>query len=426
MSRTAAVLEQVARAGAASVRAGRGRAWLLEHGFPDHHDEAWRSTPVEAVLDALEAAEPATTASPLVDGHTVDALAGRHGGPRLVYVDGLLVPGLSALGSGPSGVWLGGVDALRPMRRPGDSAPADQPGDAFHALNWVAGHDVAAVMIDPAVAVEPPIHVVHITAAVDAAVSCHPRTVVRVGANSRAQVIETFAALGTGRAVVNASTRIVVDEGARVTYHRLVDGDPEDVHVGRTGIEQATGSAVRAASIVLGGGIVRSATHLRFDGDGARADLVGLCCPTGDERHDQLVAVDHAADRCVSAQRYKGIADDHGRGSFGGHVIVRPGTVGTDASQSNPNLLLARTAQLDTRPWLEIFADDVRCTHGATVGRLDEDALFYLRSRGVPAEEARAMLVDGFAAEITDAIAPESLRSQVVDAVRRRSARRPT
>ena len=125
--------------------------------------------------------------------------------------------------------------------------------------------------------------------------------------------------------------------------------------------------------------------------------------------------VDHAASHCKSTQRYKGIVDDHGRGSFSGHVIVRHGTVGTDAVQSNPNLVLTPTAQADTRPWLEIFADDVRCAHGATVGRLDDDAYFYLRSRGIPAEQARAMLIAAFAAEVVDAIELDSLRERLAD-----------
>src|SRR5690606_4895824 len=153
-------------------------------------------------------------------------------------------------------------------------------------------------------------------------------------------------------------------------------------------------------SVVADGHIVRSAVDVRFAGDGARADLDGLHLPTGHQQHEHAVTVDHAASHGTSTQRFKGVVAGHGRRAFSGHVIVRPGTVATDASQSNPNLVLRPTAQADTRPWLEIFADDVRCAHGATVGRLDEDALFYLRSRGIPLAEARAMLVAAFAGEV--------------------------
>ncbi|MBK8332598.1 MAG: SufD family Fe-S cluster assembly protein [Acidimicrobiaceae bacterium] len=134
---------------------------------------------------------------------------------------------------------------------------------------------------------------------------------------------------------------------------------------------------------------------------------------TGRQRHDTVVTVDHAASRCASTQRFTGVIDDHGRGSFSGEIIVRPGTVATDAHQSNRNLVLSPNAEADTRPWLQILADDVRCTHGATVGRLDDEALFYLRSRGIPLDEARTMLIGAFIRDVTDAIPHPSLRTHV-------------
>jgi Fe-S cluster assembly protein SufD len=191
---------------------------------------------------------------------------------------------------------------------------------------------------------------------------------------------------------------------------------PDAIHVGRTAIEQGADSSVRVASIMTGALIARSAIGVRLTGPEARSDLSGLYLPRGHQRHDNVITVDHAASRCTSTQQFRGIVDDHGRGSFSGHVLVRPGTIGTDARQSNRNLVLAPTAQVDTRPWLEILADDVRCTHGATVGRLDEEALFYLRSRGIPVDRSRAMLVAAFAAEVIDAITPASLRDRVAAA----------
>ena len=198
-----------------------------------------------------------------------------------------------------------------------------------------------------------------------------------------------------------------------MTYHRVMSEPAEAIHVGRTGIEQAARSRVAATSVITDGRIVRNAVDVVLGGDGARSDLSGLYLPTDHQRHDNVVTVDHVASHGTSTQHFKGIVDDHGRGSFSGHVIVRHGTVGTDAAQSNPNLVLTPTAQADTRPWLEIFADDVRCTHGATVGRLDDDALFYLRSRGIPTAQARAMLIAAFAAEVVDSVTPESLREHL-------------
>jgi Fe-S cluster assembly protein SufD len=240
----------------------------------------------------------------------------------------------------------------------------------------------------------------------------HPRTVVVVGAGSRVEIIETFVGL-PGPSITNASTRLVAGADSQVTYHRVQDERANSIHVCRVGIDQSDRSTVRATSIMTGGRIARCAIDVHFNGADARADIDGLYLPGGRQRHDNVVTVDHRESRCTSTQRFVGIIDDHGRGSFSGHVLVRPGTAGTDAHQSNRNLVLQPTAQADTRPWLEILADDVRCTHGATVGRLDEEALFYLRSRGIPVDQGRAILVAAFAAEIIDTITPAALRDRV-------------
>jgi Fe-S cluster assembly protein SufD len=411
MTAAGALLERLAPPAASpGGRAERGREWLARHGLPTERDEAWRYTPVAEVLEALHDAVPAG-ASAEVDRAVVDDLAGDHGGPRLVFVNGAIVPELSDLAPGVPGLWLGGAERLRPRPRP-RSGPGDRPADGFHALNWAAGRDVAAVLVDADAAIDDPVHVVHLSVPGTRTTVSHPRTVVRVGPNSRLHVIETYAGLA-GACVTNASTRIVVADGATVTHHRVQTETADAVHIGRTGIEEAHAATVRSTSLSIGGRIARSAVAVRLAGADARVELDGLYVPSGRRRHDNVVTVDHVASQCTSTQRYRGIVDDHARGSFSGHVVVRAGTTGTDARQENRNLLLRPTAQADTRPWLEILADDVRCTHGATVGRLDDDALFYLRSRGIPLEEARAMLVAAFAAEITDAVTPQSLREHV-------------
>jgi Fe-S cluster assembly protein SufD len=418
MTADAALLERLAPIALPGARAERGRTWLGTHGLPDGREEAWRYTPVDEIRAVLESAEPAPSPPSAIDRAVVDERAGNHGGPRLVFVNGVLAAALSDLDLAPPGVWLGGAEGLRPRRKVGTPPPQDEPVDGFHALNWAAGRDVAAVLAGPGADPETPIHVVHLAVPGKKLTVAHPRTVVRAGPGSLVHVIETYVGLGS-RAVNNSSTRILAGEDASITYHRVVAESNGSVHVGRTGIEQAAGSAVAATSVITNGEIVRSAIDVRLDGVGAHVALDGLYLPSGQERHDNVVTVDHAASRCTSSQRFKGVVSDHGRGSFSGHVIVRPGTVGTDAVQSNPNLVLAPTAQADTRPWLEILADDVRCTHGASVGRLDHDAIFYLRSRGIPLAESRAMLVEAFAAEVIDAIAPPSLRDWVAAAASR-------
>jgi Fe-S cluster assembly protein SufD len=169
--------------------------------------------------------------------------------------------------------------------------------------------------------------------------------------------------------------------------------------------------------LLTGISVARNAVDVVLRGDRAAVELRGLDLPVGDDRHDTAVTVEHAASHGQSRQLFKAAVDDHARASFSGRVIVAPGTAGTDADQTSRGLLLAPTAQADTRPWLEIFSDDVRCTHGSSVGRLDRDGLFYLRARGVPEAQARSMLVGGFIAEMTDAIELPSLRAVVSAAI---------
>lgn len=421
MSSNAALLERLAPKDPHGTRAELGRKWFDSFGLPDPRAEAWLYTPLDKIQSALEEAVPAPTEHQLTSPSTIDELAGDHGGPRLVFVNGSFCADISDEPPAGTGLWLGDAEALRPRRAPGAPAPQDEPVDGFHALNWAAGVDVAAVLVDAHVAIGAPVHVVHVSSPGTELSISHPRTVIRLGEGSRAHVIETFVGTG-GRSITNSSTRIVAAEDASLTYQRIIHEPHGAIHVGRTGIEQSGRSTVRSTSVVTGGDVVRNAIDVGLSGDGARVELEGLYVTDGKERHDNVVTVDHAASRCTSTQRFKGIIDGHGRGSFSGHVIVRHGTVGTDAVQSNPNLVLTPTAQADTRPWLEIFADDVRCAHGATVGRLDDDAFFYLRSRGIPADRARAMLVAAFAAEVIDSIAPDSLRDRLANWLHDRTA----
>jgi Fe-S cluster assembly protein SufD len=419
----AALLERLGASASPGRRAERGRAWLARHGLPDDRDEDWTYTPIREVVQVLEASTAAPDRARAVSRSLVDDLAGRHGDVRLVYVNGAFAPDVSDLDP-CRGLWVGGTDGLR-RREPSPRAREDQPVDGFHALNWAAGRDVAAVFVDQDVEIERPVHVVHLAMPGDGPSASHPRTVVRVGARSRLHLVESFVGL-PGESLTNASTRIVATTGSTVTYCRIQDEAADAVHIGRTGIDQADASTVRATSILLGGRIARSAIDVDLAGADARVDLDGLYLPRGRQHHDSALRVDHTASRTTSTQQFRGIVDDHARGSFSGHVIVRPGTERVDAAQSNRNLVLRPTAQVDTRPWLEIFTDDVRCTHGATVGRLDDDALFYLRSRGIPIATARTMLVAAFAAEIVDAIAPSSLRVRLADAVERWVAGAPS
>ncbi|MGD9794214.1 MAG: Fe-S cluster assembly protein SufD [Acidimicrobiia bacterium] len=389
--------------------------------FPSTKEEAWRYTPVDEIVSRLEAATAAAmpASGTSMSRQVVDALAGSHGGPRLVFVNGVYDADLSDHDDLPAGLWCGLAD-LAHSRAAANVALAgiDRAVDGFLARNHADGYDIALVVVDPGVRIDVPVHVVHFSAPdntderADSATISHPRTIIDVGSDSRIALIQTYCGLD-GRAVTNASTTIRVGRHAEVDHCRVQTESTAATHIGHTRIEQEEGSRLRMISVTIGGDIARNAIDVQLHGPDAHTDLAGVNVTAGQQRHDTVVTVDHAASRCASTQRFTGVVDDHGRGSFSGEIIVRPGTVATDAHQSNRNLILSPDAEADTRPWLQILADDVRCTHGATVGRLDDDALFYLRSRGIPLDEARTMLIEAFIRDITDSIPHPSLRSQV-------------
>ncbi|MEO6123801.1 MAG: Fe-S cluster assembly protein SufD [Ilumatobacteraceae bacterium] len=358
---------------------------------------------------------------------TVDSLAGNHGGPRLVFVNGVYDAVLSDHDNLPAGLWCGLADLANGRTAANVALTIIDPAvDGFLARNHDDGGDAAVIVVDPDVRIETPVHIIHLSAPDTTGESehppllSHPRTIVDVGDASHINLIQTYCGLA-GSAVSNASTTIRIGSRAEVHHCRIQTESTRATHIGNTRVEQQEGSRFRMLSVTIGGDIARNAIDVHLCGPDAVTELVGVNVTTGKQRHDTVVTVDHLASGCASKQRFTGVVDDHGRGSFSGEIIVRPGTVATDAHQTNRNLVLSPNAEADTRPWLQILADDVRCTHGATVGRLDDDSLFYLRSRGIPLEAARQMLIGAFIRDITDAIPHESLRAHIVELIAAKS-----
>jgi Fe-S cluster assembly protein SufD len=379
-------------------------------------DEAWKYTPIDEIVARRgTASAPTRPIGTSVSRSIVDALAGRHGGPRLVFVNGFYEAGLSSRDDLPPGLWCGPAGPHHP---PTTALVAQAENvraiDALLADHATDGHDVAVVIADDGVRFDEPVHIVHVAVPDrgDRGVISHPRTIIEVGKGSHLAVVETYCGLD-GPTVTDTSTTIRIADSAELDQCRIQIESPTATHVGHTQLEQGAGSRLRMTSITVGGDIARNAIDVHLGNPDAHTELTGVTMTSGHQRHDTVVTVDHAASHCASSQRFVGVVDDHGRGSFSGEIIVRPGTVGTDAHQSTRNLVLDANAEADARPWLRILADDVRCTHGATVGRLDDDALFYLRSRGIALAEARAMLIAAFIRDITDAIAHESVRAHV-------------
>ena len=391
--------------------------------YPSTSDEAWRYTEVDAIVARLRAGmDPAPgSRPPSVTRCDVDRLAGDHGGPRLVFVNGRHDPGLSDISDVPTGVsWRvsRGADRLIASARNGAA-------DGFLIRNRAAGHDGAGIRVAAGAMIDTPVHLIHVSVPsgpdADPAVA-HPHAEIEVADGGRVTIIETYCGIGQGSAVTNASTTLRVGVSAEVDFCRIQAEGAATAHVGHTGIHQAAASQLRLTAVTVGGDVARNAIAARLAAPDARIELAGLNVTRLRQRHDTVVTVDHVAPRCTSRQRFRGVVDDHGKGSFSGEVIVRPGADRSDADQSNRNLVLSTDAETDTRPWLRIFVDDVSCTHGATVGRLDDDALFYLRSRGVPMAAARAMLIEAFLDDITGDIASPTLRQHVDALVHRHHA----
>lgn len=415
MSATAPLLDRLVALVRRDGQAAGAVAWLRDHGLPDRRDEAWRYTPVERIVAALGTVTTTSgDASHLATRELISRLAGDHG-QHIVLVDGAYAPSLSDPGVIQVSVGEAAAGAMA-----GDPS-GDGFEDGFDALNAAASPGITALRVEPGVKLDVPVHVVHLALGGRGVSVAQPRLLVEVGDGSDLTIIESYVSSREGT-VTNASTGLVVGEASTVTHRRVQSEHASALHVGSTRIDQATRSSVRSTSLQLGGAVARSALAVRLRGADARVELDGLYAPTGQQWHDNVVTVDHAAPRCSSTQRFHGIVGDRARGCFTGHVIVRPGAAATDAKQTNRNLVLSRAAQADTRPWLEILADDVRCAHGATVGRLDEEALFYLRSRGIPLAEGRAMLVAAFAADVLEVVTPSSLREQVAAVVARRAS----
>jgi Fe-S cluster assembly protein SufD len=242
-------------------------------------------------------------------------------------------------------------------------------------------------------------------------IAAHPRNLIVVGRAAQVSIVETY--VGTGRYFTNTVTEIVAGEGSVVDHAKLEVESLVAFHVGTVQVHQERSSNVTARSFSLGGGLVRNETNAALKGEGASLSLEGLFVLGGTQHVDNHTIIDHVMPRCESHELYKGILDNNSRGIFDGTIIVRPDAQKTVSRQVNKNLLLSETAIIDSKPTLEIHNDDVKCNHGSTIGQLEEEPMFYLRSRGLGEQEARSLLVYAFASELVDRIRLEPVREQI-------------
>ena len=419
---------------------GSGPSWLLPLrraaidrfaalGFPTPKNEDWHFTSVAPIADGTFRALPGGPARS-VRLAAVDVEPFTFARPdwiRLVFVNGRYDAALSGSAARPAGVTV--TDLARAWREQPEvlerhvGKVADYQRTAFTALNTAFMRDGALIQLAPNVELETPIHLVFVSTPEAAGSASHVRTLIVAGHHARATVIESYVSLGGANGYfTNAVTEAVLGEGATLAHLKLQTESERAFHVGTLQAHQGRDSHLVSFSYAAGGELARTNVYTLLAGEGSGATLHGLYLLDGAQHVDQQTRIEHASPNTFSREVYKGILDGSSHGVFNGQVFVRPEAQKTDGKQENNNLLLSAQARIDTKPQLEIFADDVKCTHGATVGRLDEMALFYMKSRGIGAEQARKLLTYAFAAGVIEAVGVAEVRAELEALTLRRFA----
>jgi Fe-S cluster assembly protein SufD len=431
--------------------AGSGQEWLdhirkgaierfAELGFPTTRNEDWKYTNVAPI-----ARIPFRTPEQAANGSVLEALRRSPLADlecsRLVFVDGRYSRELSKISSLPPGVRIGHLAAVLATPNNGFASLeqnlaryASFENHPFVALNTAFMEDGALIEVPKDIVLGQPIFLLFVSTTKGQPTVTHPRNLILVGRGSQASFIEGYVGLDIaahstrpasqqGAYFTNTVTEIVAGEGAVIDYCKVQQESESSFHIATVQVHQERSSSVTTNSIAFGGRLVREEINAVLDGEGAECLLDGLYVVGGTQHVDNHTAIDHAKPHCGSRELYKGVLDGKSTGVFNGKIIVRKDAQKTDSKQSNKNLLLSEDAVINTKPQLEIWADDVKCTHGATIGQVDQEAIFYLRSRGIALEEARNLLLQAFASDIITRIKFEPLRERLNQALRARLAK---
>ena len=418
--------ESLGVGGPSWLRDIRENAWsrFIETGFPTARrgNERWKYTNVGPIakidfgfpLNPVSANGSKNLASPYQPTFQLDGPAVYH----LVYVDGRYSPDLSSPATGSSAVTAASLATVTAdssfdlANHLGRYALVDD--DGFAALNTAFLHDGACIHVADGHSEKVMVHLSYITSdpktGDDGPQVTHPRTLVVAGRNTDVTVVESYTGPKDHVYFTNAVTEISVGDGSRVDHYRLLLEGERAFHVGVSRVKQEKDSNFSSASFTLGTALARNDLQVQLDAPGAYCSLNGLYLTADNQHIDNLISIDHAKPNCTSRLKYKGILDGKSRAVFGGEVVVRRDAQHSDAEQTDKNLVLSQSAEVDSKPSLLIYADDVKCSHGATAGHIDADTLFYLRSRGLDLDTASRMLIQAFAAEIIATVKPEPLR----------------
>ena len=392
-------------------------------GLPSTKDEEYKYTNITKAIEknfSFDTESPAVQVSkseiepfliPGLDAHV------------LIFVNGKLDPALSHWESG-AGLEISDLPTALKEDHEALSTHfakyADYHRDAFVALNTGFSKDGSFINIEANKIIEKPVVLHYINVVKDGQVHNHPRNLVLAGENSHATIIESFSNLGELESFTNSVTEVVCSQSARVEYYKLQNNEDNAYHVGTTHVRQAKNSYFAAYTFTTNGAIIRNNLNIDLADEGCETHMYGLYLLNGKTHVDNHTAVDHQKPNSFSNELYKGILEDRSRGVFNGKIFVRQDAQKTNAFQSNKNILLSDQATVNTKPQLEIWADDVKCSHGCTTGQLDEEALFYLQSRGLGKDNARALLLYAFAIEVLENVKLEPVRKYLEDLISER------
>ena len=394
-----------------------GIASFAELGFPTLRHEDWRFTNV----GPLTKLPFKPIVEPDLRGVTTETLSkftfARMPGSRLVFVDGHYSEALSTLRTLPDGVKAGSLAtalANDSSLLEKNLAQHAQTGDnAFAALNTAFFHDGAFIYVPPGQALPEPVQLLFISTATEAGATTHPRNLIIADRGAQLTLIESYVSTANAPYLTNAVTEFVVGDSAIVEHLKFQDESLEAYHIATLHADLGRRCNFISHSFALGARLSRNNIRTRLIGEGLECILNGLYLTKGEQLADHHMIVEHVKPRCASHEYFNGILDDRSKGVFHGRILVRPEAQKTDAKQTNKNILLSDEATADTKPQLEIYADDVKCTHGATVGQLNPESIFYLRARGIGLDTARQMLIHAFAGEIIDRVKCEPAREEI-------------
>jgi Fe-S cluster assembly protein SufD len=390
-------------------------ARFRELGFPTTRDEEWKYTNL-STLASTPFAPPPDAADSITERELAPFTVAGMGGWRIVLVNGRFVPALSNLPSDRSLEVMSLAEAMQTRRdlvQAHLTKHASWQEHAVVALNTALMSDGAFVHVPKGRRIKEPVHVLYVATSGAEPWMSHVRNLFVAEADSQVRLVESYAGLGEGTYFTNVVTEIVCGDGAVVEHVKVERESLSAYHLATLHLYLQRSSNAQTDVISLGGGQVRHDVIAILDGEGADATINGLYVLTGEQHVDNHLRVIHAQPHGNSREFFRGILDEASRGIFTGRIIVRPGAQKTDAKQSNATLLLSRRAQAESKPQLEIFADDVKCTHGATIGQVDRDAMFYLRSRGLRERAARGLLIHAFAIENLERISIPELRAEL-------------